>query len=239
MQRRDFLKATGMGMGTLAFPVFGRSINAEELLLPLELGVKKALADAALSTAKKLGATYVDVRVGRYLNQFVFARENKVQNIQNNESLGVGIRVIANGTWGFAATSGLSVDKVVAAAAKAVAVAKANSKFQDTPVQLAPVKGVGEVSWKTPIKKNAMEVPVAEKVEMLLAVNAAAMEAGANFITSIVFAVNEQKYFASSDGSYIDQDIHRLWAPFFANVVDKATGKFKSRNSLGSPVGMG
>ena len=239
MERRDFLKVTGMGMGTLAFPVFGRSINAEELLLPLELGVKKALADAALDTAKKLGATYVDVRLGRYLNQFVFARENKVQNIQNNESLGVGIRVIANGTWGFAATSGLSADSVVAAAAKAVAVAKANSKFQDKPVQLAPVKGVGEVSWATPIKKNALEVPVAEKVEMLLGVNAAAMEAGADFITSVVFAVNEQKYFASSDGSYIDQDIHRLWAPFFANAIDKTTGKFKNRQSLGSPVGMG
>ncbi|MEM7705163.1 MAG: TldD/PmbA family protein [Pseudomonadota bacterium] len=239
MERRDFLKVTGVGMGTLALPITGNVIAAEQLVLPLELEVKKSLAEAALNTATTAGASYADVRVGRYLNQFVVTRENKVQNIVNTESLGVGVRVISNGTWGFAATSGLDPDSVNRAAAKAVATAKANSKFQDKPVVLAPVKGVGEVSWKTPIKKNAMEVPIAEKVDMLLSVNAAALGAGADFINSILFLVNEQKYFASTDGSYIDQDVHRLWAPFFATAIDKSTGKFKSRQGLSSPVGRG
>jgi len=74
---------------------------------------------------------------------------------------------------------------------------------------------------------------------MLLEVNAAAMEAGADFINSILFQVNEQKYFASTDGSYIDQDVFRLWTPFFINAIDKSTGKFKNRQSLCAPVGMG
>lgn len=239
MERRDFLRVTGLGMTALSLPMMGRIIHAEELLSPLELGIKRSLADAALTAARAAGATYADVRVGRYLNQFVVTRENKVQNIVNTESLGVGVRVLANGTWGFAATSGLNADQVKLTAGKAVAVAKANSKFQETPVQLAPVKGVGEVSWRTPIKKNPMEVPIADKVEMLMDVNAAAMEAGADFINSIFFLVNEQKYFASTDGSYIDQDVHRLWAPFFVTAIDKSTGKFRSRNSLGSPVGRG
>ncbi|MEM9301773.1 MAG: TldD/PmbA family protein [Pseudomonadota bacterium] len=239
MERRDFLKVTGIGMGTLMLPVMGRQVHAAELQLPLELGFKKNLADAGLNAAKAAGATYADVRVGRYLNQFVVTRENKVQNIVNTESLGVGVRVIANGTWGFAATSALGPDDMTQAAATAVAIAKANSKYQDKPVELAPVKGVGEVSWRTPIEKNPFEVPIKDKVEMLMEVNAAAMEAGASFINSIFFLVNEQKYFASTDGSYIDQDVHRLWAPFFATVVDRSTGKFKTRNSLGSPVGRG
>ena len=239
MERREFLTLTGLGMGALSLPIIGRNVHAEELLLPLELGIKRSLADAALAAATAAGATYADVRVGRYLNQFVVTREQKVQNIVNTESLGVGIRVIANGTWGFAATSGLNADQVSATAGKAVAIAKANSKFQDKPVQLAPVKGAGEVSWRTPIKKNPMEVPIAEKVEMLMEVNSAAMEAGADFINSIFFLVNEQKYFASTDGSYIDQDVHRLWAPFFVTAIDKSTGKFRTRNSLGSPVGRG
>ena len=51
------------------------------------------------------------------------------------------------------------------------------------------------------------------------------------------FLVNEQKYFASTDGSYIDQDVHRLWAPFFASAVAKSG--FKQRTGLGNPVGMG
>jgi TldD protein len=106
-------------------------------------------------------------------------------------------------------------------------------------VQLAPTKGVGEVSWATPIKKNSMEVPIKEKVDMLLSVNAAAMKAGANYVNSILFLVNEQKYFASSDESYIDQDVHRIWAPMTVTAIDKATGKFRSRQGLSAPMGMG
>ena len=59
--------------------------------------------------------------------------------------VGIGVRVIADGTWGFAATSDVSPDSIAATARKAVAVAKANAKFQTSPVQLAPVKGVGDV----------------------------------------------------------------------------------------------
>ena len=72
-----------------------------------------------------------------------------------------------------------------------------------------------------------------------MAVNGAAMGAGANFVNSAILAVNEQKYFASTDGSYIDQDIHRLFPTFTVTKIDKATGKFETRKSLSSPVGMG
>jgi predicted Zn-dependent protease len=100
-------------------------------------------------------------------------------------------------------------------------------------------KGYGEVSWKTPIEKNAFEVPVKEKAELLLGVNAEAMKNGANYINSIMFLVNEQKYFASTDGSYIDQDVHRIWPTFFVTKIDAKSGKFETRNALSSPRGMG
>ena len=109
---------------------------------------------------------------------------------------------------------------------QAVAIAKANAKNQSAPVQLAPTPGVGEVAWKTPIVKNSMTVPIKDKVDLLMQVNAAALGAGANFVNSMLFLVNEQKYFASTDGSYIDQDIHRIWAPMTVTAIDKATGKF-------------
>jgi TldD protein len=120
-----------------------------------------------------------------------------------------------------------------------LAIARANAKFQTRKVELAPVRGVGEVRWATPIRKNAMAVPIKEKVDLLLGVNAAAMKAGANFFNSTLFLVNEQKYFASTDGSYIDQDIHRIWLPITATAIDKASGKFRTRNGLSAPVGMG
>jgi len=238
MDRRDFIKFGGAGMGALMLPMSGIAISADQLLdKPMDVAFKKKLADVALNAAKSAGASYADARIGRYLNQFVTTREKNVDNIVNTESAGIGIRVIANGTWGFASTSIMTADSIAKTAKQAVAVAKANSKFQTSPVQLAPVKGVGDVSWATPIKKNALEVPIKDKVDLLLSVNDAAMANGASFITSILFLVNEQKYFASTDGSYIDQDVHRLWAPFFATTVGPEG--FKQRSGLGNPVGMG
>jgi TldD protein len=239
MDRRDFLAASGVGLGGLMIPGFGNAVAAEALLTKMDVAHKKALANIALNAATSAGASYCDVRIGRYMRQFVITREAKVQNVVNTESLGAGVRVIANGTWGFAATSDLTNAGIVKAAKEAVAIAKANSVSQTKPVQLAAVKGVGDVNWATPISKNAMEVPIKEKVDLLLSVNAAAMTGGASFVNSMLFLVNEQKYFASTDGSYIDQDVHRIWPTFTVTAIDKTTGKFRTRDSFSSPMGMG
>ena len=242
MKRRDFVQLTGIGLGAMMLPfsTMGSNIAAEALLEPgLDVAAKKILADVALNTARNLGASYADARIGRYLNQYVFTREDKVQNVVNTESFGIGIRVIAEGTWGFASTNDVTEDGIKKATSQAVAIAKANSKIQKEPVQLAPVEAHGEVSWKTPIKKDFKEIPVSQKVELLLDANSAAMNNGANFVNSSLFMVNEQKYFASTDGSYIDQDIHRIWPTFDVTAIDRTAGKFKSRSALSAPMGMG
>ncbi|MEA9772650.1 TldD/PmbA family protein [Xanthomonas campestris pv. raphani] len=238
MDRRTFLTLSGIGAAGLLLPNT-RLIAAEQLLSPVDAARNRRLADTALTTAKSGGASYCDVRVGRYLRQFVITREAQVENVVNAESSGVGVRVLADGAWGFAATNTLTSDGVATATRQAVAIAKANARLGGTPVQLAPVTPAGQVSWKTPIKKNAMEVPLQDKVALLMDVNAAALNAGATFVASRMFAINEQKYFASSDGSYIDQDVHRLWLPFTVTAVDKASGKFRTRDGLSSPMGMG
>jgi TldD protein len=238
VDRRTFLTLSGIGAAGLLLPNT-RLIAAEQLLSPVDAARNRRLADTALTTAKSAGASYCDVRVGRYLRQFVITREAQVENVVNAESSGVGVRVLADGAWGFAATNTLTSDGVATATRQAVAIAKANARLGGTPVQLAPVTPAGQVSWKTPIKKNAMEVPLQDKVALLMDVNAAALNAGATFVASRMFAINEQKYFASSDGSYIDQDVHRLWLPFTVTAVDKASGKFRTRDGLSSPMGMG
>ena len=239
MERRAFLNISGLALGTMLVPVLGHAVNAEELLSPLEAKFKKTLADVALNAATQAGASYCDVRIGRYLNQFITTRDLNVESVTNTESAGVGVRVVCNGAYGFAATSDMSPDAVAGAARQAVAIARANSRLQAEPVQLAPVKGVGEVAWATPIKKDWRGVPIKEKAELLIAANKAGMDGGASFMQSLMFQVNQQKYFASTDGSYIDQDVHRMWMPVFATAVDKATNKFRSRQGLSSPVGMG
>ncbi len=242
MKRRDFIYLAGMGAaGAAVLPGManGRPITVEEALTPVDTALKKRMADVALNAARSKGASYADVRIGRYLNQFVITREDKVQNIANTESYGMGIRVVANGGWGFAAVDKLDNDSIARAAELAVSIAKENSRLLTEKVQLAPLTGHGEVSWKTPIEKNAFEVPIKDKVDLLLNVNNTAMKAGANYITSLLFLINEQKYFASTDGSYIDQDVHRIWPAFFATSIDPSSGKFETRNSLSAPMGMG
>jgi TldD protein len=242
------MQLSGLGMGAFMIPfqlqaggpLLGHAVGEEQLLVPgVDVAIKKKLADLALNAARGKGATYTDVRIGRYLQQYLFTREMNVQNIVNGESYGMGIRVIANGTWGFSATNDLTPEGIAKCAETAVAIAKSNSKIQKEPVVLAPQKGVGEVAWKTPLTKNAFQIPVREKVDLLMKVNSEAMKNGAAFVTSNLFFINEQKYFASTDGSYIDQDIHRVWPTFTVTAVDKHAGKFKTRDALSSPMGMG
>jgi TldD protein len=242
MKRRNFIQTAGLGAAAaMMLPMPGFSaVDQARLLEPIiDTAQKKALADVALNATRQLGATYTDVRIGRYLNQFVTTREKKVQGVVNTESFGVGIRVIANGTWGFAATNEVTPEGIKKAAERAVVIAKANSKFQKEPVKLAATPSYGEVSWKTPIVKNGFEVPVKDKVELLLKGNSNAMEKGASFVNSAILLVNEQKYFASSEGSYIDQDVHRIYPTFTVTMVDRQNNSFKTRDAFSSPVGLG
>ena len=242
MKRKDFLQLTSMGIGALIMPDFllGNPVDPSQFLNEnIDRSAKKSLADIALNTAKSKGASYADVRIGRYLQQNISTRETRVQSIANSESYGIGIRVIVNGTWGFAATSEVTEDSVIKCAQSAAAIAKANAKLQREPVKLAYQQGLGEKNWKTPIEINSFKIPVKDKIDLLMKVNSEAMKVGAGFIASSLSFVNEQKYFASTDGSFIEQDIHRLWPTFTVTVVDKQTGKFKTRDALSAPMGMG
>jgi TldD protein len=232
----------GLGGSLLGgIPLLGRanSIVAGSPLTPVDKILQKRLADIALNAARSRGATYTDVRIGRYRNQSIITREDKVLSTTDTESYGMGIRVIANGCWGFSATDKLDTDSIARSAELAVSIAKENARIQSEPVQLVPQKGYGEKSWATPIGINGFDVPIKEKAEGLLSINAAAMKGGASFIDTALFLVNEQKYFASTDGSYIDQDIHRIWPTFTVTKIDSRTGKFETRDSLSAPMGMG
>ena len=81
---------------------------------------------AALDAAKRGGASFADVRIGRQRQNFVFTREQQIQNVVDTDTLGCGVRALVDGSWGFAATRQLTRDHVTNAARQAVAIAKAN-----------------------------------------------------------------------------------------------------------------
>ena len=102
MKRRDFLHYSGLSLGA-AFasniPVFGNVVSPEQFLEPADTKLHKQVADMVLTSAKSKGATYADVRIGRYMRQYIITREKNVESITNSESYGIGIRVLANGSW--------------------------------------------------------------------------------------------------------------------------------------------
>ena len=198
----------------------------------------KELADVALDAARSKGAQYADIRINRYRRQFIFSREDRIQNTVDNEDYGFGVRVLVDGTWGFAAGCVVSRDDIARIAEQAVAIAKANRSMQAVPVRLAPTKAYVD-TWQTPITKDPFRIPTSAKADLLLAINAEAMKAGANFVNSAIFAVREEKFFASTEGSYIDQLLTRVWPTFGVTMVDKAAGKFETRQSLTTPIGSG
>ena len=196
------------------------------------------LADVALEAATTAGATYADIRISRHRTQYVSTREERVTSISERESYGFGVRVIADGTWGFASSSNVTREEIATVARQAVAIAKAQARLQKEPVQLAPIE-VHKAVWKSPIRKNPFEVPIAEKVETLLTINAEAMNVdGVSFCSSAMDFTMEHKFFASTEGSYIEQTIYRC-APWFSVTSVSPDGGFHSRNSLTAPQGLG
>ena len=199
----------------------------------------RELAKNALDSAQAAGASYADVRVARYLREAVSAREQRVTNISSNESFGVGVRVLVDGTWGFAGTQEVSKAGLDRAIARAIEIAKANRSAQREPVRLAPVKAYKD-TWQTPITKDPFRVPLERKIELLLAINAEALKVkGAAFSNSSLSFVKEDKLFVSTDGSEIDQVIIRSQPTFTVTAVDRQAGKFRTRNSLAEPLGAG
>jgi TldD protein len=202
-------------------------------------GELRDLADAALAAARAAGASYADIRINRYRNQFIFTRDRRVQNIVNTESYGFGVRVIVDGTWGFASSSRVTKDEIAKVARLAADIAKANRRVNAEAVRLAPVEAF-DATWNTPVKKNPFDMPLQPKLDLLLQIHEQALKVpGASFVSAAMQFVNEQKYFASSDGSHIHQSLIRSYPSFNVTAVDRSTGKFYSRAALTAPMGMG
>src|SRR5215831_1474769 len=146
MYRRDFVQSLlALGAATTLRP-------AAELFAAPDSELK-GLADAALAAARQAGASYADIRINRYRNQFLFTRDRRVQNLVNTEDFGFGVRVIVDGTWGFASSSAVTKDDIAAVARQAVGIARANKSINTDPVRQAPVEAYADAEWNTPLTK--------------------------------------------------------------------------------------
>ncbi|HEV7387928.1 MAG TPA: TldD/PmbA family protein [Gemmatimonadaceae bacterium] len=242
--RRAFIKQTGMAAAGIAAanalsPGFAGLLNAQPVEMPQD-DVIKQLMMTAINTAKSAGASYSDVRIGRYHNSIVFTREQQIVNTADVDNIGAGVRALVDGTWGFGATKTLTTDGVAAAAREAVAIARANRIARDQPVQLTPVQPYPNVSWKSSFKIDPFTIPIEQRADLLLRANAEALKVkGVRFVNSGLLFVKEDRNFASTEGSVISQTIVRVGVPFTVTAVAPDNSDFQTRGNVVAPAGRG
>lgn len=244
--RRDFLKTGAAAAAVLAGP---RILSASEsgglltdaspslIATPTAEPYVLDLANEALSAAKDAGASYADVRVGRYRRQSVNTRERQITGVSDSESYGLGVRALVNGSWGFAATSVMTSDGVVKAAREAARIAKAAKTVQKRPVELAPTPSV-KGTWMTPVQRDPLEVPIEDKVALLFAANEAALKTkGVRFVTSGMQLLREIKTYVNTEGTETTQTFIRVGPSF--NATATGPGGFQSYSEELAPRAAG
>jgi len=195
------------------------------------------LSAFALEQANKAGASYADIRINRYKSQAVTLRVQaergtgktvEVPSVSDSETFGFGLRVLAEGAWGFAATHEVSRAAIARAAVDAVAIAKANAPLMSRPVELAPTPSYKD-SYKTAVRIDPFGVPIGDRLDLLRAVAAEARKVPGVFsVTAFIAQRAEDRFFASTEGSVIQQYVLQI-APEFTTTAVLAGRKVKSR----------
>jgi TldD protein len=244
MKRREFLKHSAVAAAGLT--IVGRPESLHGILTPSAFspvvdGERRALAMRALNAAQGAGADYADVRINTNRNQGISTRERQILGVSDNVTSGFGIRVLVEGTWGFAASGVVTPDEVERVARVAVAQARANRVAQRRPVELAPYDIEPDGVWRSPIRTDPFEIPIEEKVAYLFQANEAAMAvAGVRFVNSSMFFLREDKFFANTDGVVTDQTIFRCLPSMNVTAVSEDNSDFQSRSSTDiAPMGLG
>ncbi|MDQ1180456.1 TldD/PmbA family protein [Rhodococcus sp. SORGH_AS_0301] len=212
-----------------------RDVDSDFVALPLH-----ALADAALTAARASGATHADLRVHRLRTQSLALRDGEVQSSVEATTLGLAVRVIVDGTWGFASGAVLSVDEAVSVTSRAVLVAQALRDLNRDPVVLASEPVYENVSWVSDYEIDPFDVPTTDKVDLLGEYSGRLLASdGVDHVSASVLQVKEQSFYADLAGSRITQQRVRLHPQIDAVSVDSASGGFDSMRTLAPPTGRG
>jgi TldD protein len=244
--RRDFLKkAGGLAAATLAAGAIPRSAQAlftspfETPPPAMDPAVKELLLEA-INAAKLAGASFADARISRFQQNFVFTREQQIQNVVDTETFGCGVRALVDGTWGFAATQKMTKQGVATAARNAVAIAKANRVARDKAITLVPTESHPNASWKSDFTIDPFTISVEEKANLLLKANAEAMKAkNVQFVFSALFFVRDERNYASTEGSVINQLAIKSWPLMQCTAVSPDRTDFQNRSLPTPPMGRG
>jgi TldD protein len=255
--RREFLAVSGLGTAGLLWPLPllaappGARKPAPASSPPTDGSTEQAIARSpipgdeplamqALDAARDAGASYADARLVRWRQERIAVRDERVDRVSRGDEYGIGVRVIADGAWGFAATHRLDAASVAQAARRAVQGAKQSAALLarvGAPRVEQSSESVGQGVWVAPHERDPFEVPLGDKVELLRAAAAGVLGvAGVGHADASVLCVTEDKLFVSTEGARIHQIYHRIAPSLSATAVDRRRGLFARRDHEVAPM---
>ncbi len=210
-----------------------RNVDADFLTLPLQ-----ATSEAAISTAISLGATHVDVRIERTRTGLLQLRDAKPETQSDGSVMGLGVRVIVNGTWGFASSPEVNLKRAQELAQIAVAMAKTSKPLATEEVALAPEPIYANRTWVSSYEIDPFDISDGEKIERLATLSAKLLASkSVNHVSAYTMFVKEQKYYADSLGTSTTQQRVRIQTQI--EGISVGDHGFESLRTLAQPAGFG
>ena len=206
---------------------------------PVDDDVLAEVTDAALDAAARAGAAHATVRVERIRTQIVVIRDGHLETAIDDTELGTGVRVVHEGSLGFAGSVAVGAGPAADLVRQAVGAARATSPARPAPIELADEPSHGRVEWTSPYRVDPVDVPLAEKVGLLTDWTGLLLSApGVHHATAFVMAVREDKYLADSSGTVTVQRRVRLHPQVEAlSVADD--GDFEELRTVAPPAARG
>ena len=212
-----------------------RRVDADFLALP-----RQELADAALSAALAAGASHADLRVHRITTELIQLRDRELETSVVTRELGLAVRVIVDGTWGFASHAELDPKVAAETARRAVRVATTLAPLNAERIELAPEPVYSDLSWVSDYRIDPFDVASADKIAVLDDYSGRLLASdGVDHVSAALHAVKEQTFYADTLGSSITQQRVRVLPTLEAIAVDAAQGTFDSMRTLAPPTARG
>jgi len=177
---------------------------------------------AALNAAMLAGASYADARVVDSSQEEIQVASGRVEGVQRSDSFGVGVRVLADGAWGFASSREVTIAEAARVATHAVAIARASALVSGAPIELSALEpAVG--TWSAPAAIDPFAVPLEDKLALLIAADEVLRAQPEVTITKAhCGAYRSRKWFGSTEGAYTEQSWTETGAGIVAYAVSGA-----------------
>src|SRR3954452_944162 len=199
-----------------------------------------ALADAALTRARERGAQHADLRVERIVTQTISLRDGAVTGVADETVVGLAVRVLVDGVWGFASHGDLTPGQAAATAEQAVQVARTLTPVARERVERADEPVHADAVWVSAYTLDPFDVPTRDKVALLTDWSQRLLASdGVDHVQTAVAQVRECKFYADLAGTSTIQQRVRVAPTVTATAVDRAGGGFETMDSLAAPAGRG